>query len=166
MATSDDDIRLPLRNMQIITFALAAGVVIFMAIVGFLGLRDGANRAPEQLPIITIIAFAMLAADFAMTLIVPRQIVAAGIQRIAQSRVSGDLKMLLGLRQTSLIITLALFEGPAFVGCVAFLIERQVYALAVPILALVGMAMHFPTENSLRDWLERHGRQVLELRQT
>jgi hypothetical protein len=166
MASADDEIQQPLRTMQIIAVALPAGVVFFLAVVGFLVMRDGPapNRA-GQLPIVTIIAFVMLAADTAMALIAPRQMIAAGLERIAQSRISSDVKQLLALRQTSLIVTLALFEGPAFVGCVALLIERELYATAVPILALVGMFLNFPTETSVHTWLARYRQQVLDLRQ-
>jgi hypothetical protein len=77
-----------------------------------------------------------------------------------------DLVELLALRQATLIVTLALFEGPAFFGCIALLLEQQLYVIAVPLVALVGMALNFPTRSRVHNWLEMNARRVLELRAT
>jgi len=115
--------------------------------------------------VMSILAFVILASDTIAMVIVGRGMRAAGLQRIAHVDAENDLIQLLGLKQTILIVTMALFEGPAFLGCIALLIERQLYVVAVPLSALAGMALNFPTRHSVRDWLETSARRVLELRE-
>ena len=162
--TADEALAAPLRTMQIIAGSLMAGVVIFLGVVMVLDQGQPANPN-QRFPIVTIVAFVMLAADFGVALVMSRTMTAAGLQQIASSDAQSDLQRLVGLRQTIMIITFALLEGPAFVGCVALLIERQPHVIFVPIFALTVMAVLFPTRNSVRSWLETHGQHVLELRQ-
>jgi hypothetical protein len=163
--TADEALGAPLRNMQIIAGSLMAGVVMFLGVVTVLVFGQGQPANPnQQLPIVTIVAFVMLAADFAVALVMSRTMTSAGQQQIASNDAQSDLQRLVGLRQTVMVITFALLEGPAFVGCVALLIERQPYVIFVPIFALTVMAVLFPTRNSVRNWLETQAQRVLELR--
>jgi hypothetical protein len=152
--------------MQIIAGALIAGVVVFLGLVGVLILSGQPLGNRDHNPVMSILPFVMLAGCLVAMVIVVRQMEVAGLQRIADVDAESDLVQLLGLKQTTLIVTLALFEGPAFFGCIALLIEQQLYVIAVPLVALAGMALNFPTRHSIRNWLEIKARRVLELRQT
>ena len=155
-----------LRAMQIIAGALPAGVIMFLGIVLFLVFGQ-ANAPPQMqnLPIVSILAAGFLVIAGSMSFIVPQIITQTALQQLAAQSAADDVGRLLALRQTTLMIGLALLEGAAFFGLVAFLTERQPLALIVPGIALFGMLMRFPTENSVRNWMELNGRRVLELRQ-
>ena len=156
-----------LRAMQIIAFALPMGVVIFLGIVLFLVYgRANAPAPPQQsLPIITIISGVFFLVTGSLSFIVPQFITRAALTQQAAQSEARDANALLGLRQTSMIISIALLEGPAFFALIAFLVEQQPLVLIVPGLALLGMLAQFPTENSVRNWLELNGRRVQEMRQ-
>lgn len=165
MPASDDLIAPRLRTMQIIAAALMAGVVMFLGIVAVLVLSGRRVAVANPIPVMSILPFVMLAGCLIAMVVVGRSMQLAGLQRIAHVDAESDLTQLLGLKQTILIVTLALFEGPAFFGCIALLLEQQLYVIAVPVVSLVGMALNFPTDIAVRNWLETNARRVLELRQ-
>src|SRR5207237_8078997 len=72
---------------------------------------------------------------------------------------------LMGLRMATLIVGLAMLEGTAFFGCIAYLLEAHPLALAVVGVAVVLMLCKFPTEARGRAWLERQADRLNELRQ-
>jgi hypothetical protein len=72
---------------------------------------------------------------------------------------------LLGVYQTSLIVGLALLEGTAFMGSIAFLLEAVPLAAGVTGLALLMMLLKFPTRRGVHDWLERQADRLAEIRQ-
>jgi hypothetical protein len=165
MSTSDAVLRSRLPTMQIIALALPAGVIIFLGLVGWMVLSgQPAARADQPLPIISIVAVVMLASVIVPALVVPAAMAKGQLEQIARGDGRDDLAKLLGLKQTTMIITMALFEGAAFTGCIALLMERQLWALAVPLVALAVMFFNFPTENGVRNWLEMQARRVQELR--
>jgi hypothetical protein len=49
----------------------------------------------------------------------------------------------------------ALFEGAAFFLLVAYLVERSPWSLAAAIVMIIGVALHFPTQQRVADWIER-----------
>lgn len=165
MHASDDLIAPRLRTMQIIAAALMAGVVMFLGVVLILSGQRVGGANPNPVPVMSILPFGMLAACLIAMVVAGRSMQTAGLQRIAQVDEESDLVQLLGLKQTILIVTLALFEGPALFGCIALLLERQLYVIAVPLVSLLGMTLNFPTRNGVRNWLETNARRVLELRQ-
>jgi hypothetical protein len=165
MHASDNLIAPRVRTMQIIAAALMAGVVMFLGIVAVLILSGQHVGAANPIPVMSILPFVMLAGCLIAMVIVGRNMQTVGLQKIAHVDDDSDLMQLLGLKQTILIVTLALFEGPALFGCIALLLERQFYVVAVPLTSLVGMALNFPTEGGVRNWLETNARRVLELRQ-
>jgi hypothetical protein len=64
-----------------------------------------------------------------------------------------------------MMIGLALLEGAAFLGCIAYLLEARPLALGVVVVAITPMLVNFPTEARVRAWLERQADQLAELRQ-
>ena len=162
----DDILRARLRTMQIVAGALIGGVVLVLGLVTALALSGQRFGNPGPLPFITVLAFVMFAGGVIAMVLVTRTMQTAGLQSIAGANPQSDLVQLLGLKQAMLILTLSLYEGPALLACTALLLERQAYVVAVPLLALSGMALNFPTENKVRNWLEINARRVLELRES
>jgi hypothetical protein len=64
-----------------------------------------------------------------------------------------------------MIVGLALLEGTAFLGILAYLIEAQPLALGVTGIAILCMLLKFPTRSRVQAWLERQTEQLTELRQ-
>jgi len=156
-----------LRTMQIIAGALILGLAIFLAIVVYVvhvqnqGQPIGQAQGP---PILSVLALGMLAALSVVSVAVPNAMLRQHIRRIACGQVTptvdqpaptGDADQLLGLRQTTLIISLSLLQGPAFFCCIAYLLEGRIYALGGALLAILLLGSRFPTEASLRTWLRR-----------
>lgn len=163
------------RGMQIIASALIAGVLIFFGIATYLALNHVDPPGPAPLPMLTIVAFIMLGGCGGISFLVlwyfrqnaARQI-ATGIwqppQGIDPKDYESDIVKLLGAEQAVFIMGLALLDAPAFMGCIAFLVEAKWYAVAVIVIAVSLMILRFPTHDSLREWLYEQKKQIDELR--
>lgn len=177
----EDDILPPgsLRTMQIIAGALLLGVVAFLAIVLIivLGRPNGAGIAPAgNMLVLSIVAVMFLVVQAPLAFLVPAFQTRAALRRIAAgtwqlppganaASFQTDTSKLLVVRQTSMIIGLALLEGIAFFGCIAYLMEAQPFVLVVVIVAAILMLLIFPTEGRVRAWLEQQSDRLVELRQ-
>ena len=134
-----------LRTMQIIAGSLLVGVTAFLGIVLYIVLvqNHGHGAAPPpDVPMISWMAVAMLSITAPLAFIIPRILTRSALRRIvagtwqmpggvppAVYATEGD--KLMAVRQTTLIVGLALLEGPAFFGCLAYLLEGQPLALGV-----------------------------------
>ena len=181
MTESDDRlVATRLFTTQIIAGSLVMGVVVFLGIACYVVYGQPAVDDPapahDTLPIITLVAFAMLVGTAGASLILPRQFTQTAVRNIAAGTwpvppgtdpkdCEGDTIKLLATWQTSLIMGLAPLEGAAFTGCIAFLVERRPYALAVVAIGVVAMLMRFPTDGRLRAWLSQAGEEVNSMRQ-
>jgi hypothetical protein len=162
--------------MQIIAGAMIAGVVAFtlIAVVMVRGNGGAGLAPPEDRPILTFLAIGLLCVNVPLSLVLPDTILRRTIHAIAagaltpkwanpepDTRTPDD--RLLAARQTGMIISLALLEGVGFLAGMAYLLEGQLYALGVVVVAVVLMAWHFPTQTGVQNWLERHRAVVREL---
>lgn len=179
--SSPDDMLPPkrLRVMQIIAGALLLGVLTFLAIALFLvsGRPQGAaGGTADGLPVISVLAVMLLVVDAPLAFVVPSFLMRSAVRRIASgawqappgsdpAAFASDAAKLLTVRQTALIIGLALLEGVAFFACIAYLLEAQPFVLAVVLVAVALMLVNFPTEGRVRAWLERQADLLAELRQ-
>ncbi len=157
-----------LLTMQIIAAALLLGVLIFLGIVLYLVFGQGQGQAmgDGDLPVVSLIAVLLLMTNAPLSYVVPRLQAQAALKQIAAGTwkappgadaadFGSDAGKLLAVRQTSMIIGLALLEGVAFLGCIAFMLEGQVFALAVVGVAYLLMLTQFPTEGRISAWIER-----------
>jgi hypothetical protein len=168
-----------LRTMQIIAGALFLGVAAFLAIVLFIVLVQGNGQGmapPVGLPILSLVLVGLFIVTLPLAFIIPGVLTQAALRRIATRTwrpplhanpiyYSSDAAKLLTVRQTATIIGLAILEGTAFFGCIAYLLEAQAFALGVIIVAMLLMLLNFPTEGRVRGWLERQTDCLAELRQ-
>jgi hypothetical protein len=167
-----------LRVMQIIAMALILGVSSFLGIVLYLvSQNNGQGMAPNALvPLMSLLAglFLVIAAVLAsiiaaaQTRSMLRQIASGSWRpppRTNPNDYHSDAAKLLAVRQTTLIVTLALPEGAAFFGCIAYMLEGQPFVLAIILAALGLMLVHFPTERRVRTWLEQQADRLAALRQ-
>lgn len=175
-----DDIWLAkrIRVLQIIAGALVMGLVTFLGIVLFMVQvqNKGVGLArPGGLPLISLIAVAYSALAVLLAIVIPRVLVQSGLRRIAAGAwkppqdanaadYPDDASKLLAIRQTSIIIGLAILEGSALFACIAYLLEGQSWVLAAAVLIVLLMLASFPTQERLRSWLTAQADQLDELR--
>lgn len=165
-----------LRTTQIIAGSLIAGTVVFLTVVLFLVHVQGQGNAPAmELPILSLIAAFMLATLVPVSILLPRfmsqsslgQLAAGtwkppeGVHPAAFGTVTDKL---MAIYQTTLIIRLAMIEGAAFVGLVAYMQEAQPWILGLVVAALAFMVLSFPTRGRAQAWLDRQADKLAELR--
>jgi hypothetical protein len=155
MSIEPDDVPQPqLWTMQIICAALMMGVFIPLAIFLFLVLVQQQKpilTKPEDMQMLSLVAIVLLAANASLSLFLPVMMTKSALPRLATSEPS--VLQLIALYQTTLIIGLALLEGAAMLGCVAFFLEAHVVDLAVVGIGLILMAARFPTRGRVATWL-------------
>jgi hypothetical protein len=163
--------------MQIIASALLMGVVTFLGVVLYLVLVQhqghGMGAAGQQ-PILSFVSTGFLVVMAPLSFILPTLVDRNGVQRIAR----GDWRppprgpapttesgKLLAVLQSSQIIGMALLEGASFFGCIAYMLEGRILAVAVVLIGLVLLVSRFPTEGRVRSWLTEQSDQLVRLRQ-
>jgi hypothetical protein len=170
---------LRLRVMQIIAGALLMGVLVFLGIVLFMVLvqnRGQGMAPPGPLPLVSLVALAMLAFSVPLAFVLTRNLTHVALRQIVAgtwqvprganpSHFATAGAKLMAVRQTTMLIGLAMLEGTAFCGCIAYLLEAQALALGVVGVAVCLMLVKFPTENRVRAWLERQADVLAEMRQ-
>lgn len=176
-----------LRTMQIIAGALLVGVSSFFAVALFLvhgqhegkglGAQGKGNAPPPDFPIVTAVGVGWLAITAPLAFILPGTInrrllpkVASGTWPPAGTVAPPPLgplttgMKLLGVYQSTMIVGLALLEGTAFFGCIAYLLEASPWALGIIGIAVALQLLKFPTYSRVRSWLEQQALALAELR--
>lgn len=64
-----------------------------------------------------------------------------------------------------LIVTLALFEGPAMLAAITYFMTREPLILIAVAVFIVGILAHFPTHDRVEGWIDDQLRQVEDARQ-
>jgi hypothetical protein len=160
--SNPDEILPPQRllTMRIVAGALLLGVLIFLGLVLFMVLvqNNGVGTAPPgDLPILSLLAVAFFVIQAPLSFIVPRFQLRTALRQIASATwklppgasatdFRTDASKLLAVRQTSMIVGLALLEGAAFFACIAYLLEAQPWVLATVLAAVLLMIVTFPSE--------------------
>jgi hypothetical protein len=166
MSLEPDDVPAPqLRTMQIIAAAMMMGIVFALMI--FLVLVTGQNKQVitdlDHLQVVSIVAVVLFATNAPLSVAMPGIVSRNALRPLAAS--ASPVDGLMALRQTTLIIGLALLEGAAMLACIAFFLECHVIDLIVVGLALAFMAARFPTRNRVHAWLAQQQAALEELRQ-
>ena len=151
-----------IRTVQIITFALMQGVVVFAAVAWFI------SKSKEQADGVIV----WIALAFAVFAVVMRSIIGGfltGALRNGLDRTTWDElpskkqnSRLIGQFQTKHIIECALLEGAALFNVVAYLIERNITSLIVAGVLLFLMAMAFPGGSKIDQWVDNQ-KQLINL---
>jgi hypothetical protein len=166
---------------------------IVLLLVQVLG--NGQGFAPAaQPPILSYVALAMFVIEAPIAFLVPPILVRSALRKIvagtwqpAQTSRSGSFvgaittsrtergegnvaslpeeTKLFIVRQSTMIIGMAMLEGVAFTGCMAYMMEATNLSLAIIGLTLVLQLCKFPTANTVRSWIERQQEAMAELRQ-
>lgn len=150
------------RVMQVIALTLVAGSVVFLGIVVFLQMSGQQPALPEgELPLITIVAGVMtvacLGARFVLPGVIVRNLAGGGA---AGGGDRGSEESLAAAYQTSLIMCMALIEGPTYCAIVAYWLEGHVAALVLVVVLIVILLLHFPTAARVANWIKRQQEQL------
>jgi hypothetical protein len=170
-----------LRTLQIIAVALLLGVLVFLGVVLFLvhvqNAGQGMMKPPPDFPLVSVLAVVLLVSNVPLSFILPAVTTRAALQRMAAGTwqppaqaaarlaLDTDALRLLFVLQTSLIIGLALLEGVALLGIMAYLLEAEPFVLGVVAVVIVVMLARFPTENRVRAWLDQQTQRLADIRQ-
>ena len=146
------DPKLAVRTMQIICAALMLGVLMFAGIAVFQRLGQPAAARP----MIAYIGIGMAAMMIVTRLVFVPFIVRDGIKQVVGTRPIEDLTKLDFYRvyQTQMIVACALCEGAAFFNLISYIIEGQLWSLAIVAGLLAIMAMAFPTMERVDSWAD------------
>lgn len=139
------------RVMQIIVFALAMGVVTLGLVVLLVVGPSERQEVPgkEFEPFISYVGAAAAVVCTVVGVVLPRQM-------------SRQMPHTVETYQTTLIIGAALFEGPAFLNVMAYMLEGQAFSLAIAAVLLVFILLLFPTASRVEEWIENHRRREEE----
>jgi len=167
-----------LRVMQIVAGAMLLGVLIFLGLVLYMVLvqNKGVGTAPPgDLPLLSLLAVVFFVIQAPLSFLVPQFLTRTALGQIASDvwkappRANAtdfrtDASKLLAVRQTSMIVGLALLESVAFFACIAYLLEAQPWVLAIILACVLLMMVNFPTEGRVRSWLALQADQLDQLR--
>ncbi len=163
--------------MQIIAVALVIGLMTFLVVILYIVQVQNQGRGttpPQGAPLISLIAAGFLGVLAIASFLVPAAIMRSTLQRIAAGTwkpapgmevPATDAGKLMVLYQTTLIVGLAMLEGPGFFGGIAYLLEAQAFALGIVAVGIILMLARFPTESRVRRWLEVQEEQLGRARQ-
>ncbi|MFN0051366.1 MAG: hypothetical protein ACKV0T_04200 [Planctomycetales bacterium] len=153
--SSEEFVKGRLVGMRVITLALAAGLLSFLA----LALAVIRPEAKED-----ALTVAYVAVGFAVTALAARSLiggmaVAAQRKQLAAGRPTGasgsDADRLLNVYMSQHILQSALLEGPGFFLVVAYIVTGQTWLLAVVALLAALLLAQFPTRDRVENWAER-----------
>lgn len=148
-----------IRVMRVITGALVAGVVSFLAVAVLIN-WDHQPREGEDNSVLLAIFLVLAALITLAGLLIPRKLLSKQRKELAQSlgevTRSGNIpvdKLMIMLQGTS-IFRLALLEGACFVLLICFVITGKFWLLPV-VGAIIGlMVREWPTVAGVTGWIE------------
>ncbi len=164
------------RTLQFIVAALAMGVILFLALVLFLGLgKETPADDTDRQPIITYVALAYGLAAFVAGPVVSTVIATASRRKLAAGQPRPDAPApttadpaagrsltegLTGIFVVKTIIAAAVYEGAALFLCVAYMLDCNPLSAILAALLAVGILMQIPTRDRAQRWLDDQRRQV------
>ncbi|MBL8858691.1 MAG: hypothetical protein JNL28_09315 [Planctomycetes bacterium] len=145
---------LPIRALQVILFALSAGLVLFAVVAAFMRSLDERVSGTAEI--------AQLLAYVAVGLILPSLAMAYWLRSQALKKVVASKEEALALiRQdrvpvalsTATIAAAAVAEAPGLLAIVTYLLQAPPHVLAVPVLSAGVILMMLPSRERLEDAL-------------
>lgn len=168
MFTESPQFQAAVRTQQIITGAILSGLMTLFVVALIV---DMPPPPAQRVPVLSYVSAGLALMNSLLAYVVPGQVVQGGLKRIATSgghvrapNQGGEEAALLGLGQTGHITRLALLEGAGFLGCIAYMIEREALGLIVAGVMACFLLACFPTPGRVRAWLERHKQRLVELK--
>lgn len=142
-----------IRALQIITFAMAAGVLAYAAFALFIN-KFAIGGQPDML---SWIGFGFGGIAFLLHLIIPR--ISTGTQlrsinpaTVAEMTEDEKFQRVFAGYQTGHIIACALLEAPAFLNVFAYQSTSYLWSLVVALVLIGLILLRFPTVDNVQFW--------------
>ncbi len=156
-----------LRTIRVIAGALVAGVVLFAVVACVIVFRPApvappvkAEHAAGQTLLVSLSALFACGA-VVLSFVIPNTFAKVTMQMVSkmtqEGTASGPKELfgrLLSAARMRMIVAMALVEGAAFFGLIAFIVTKSVVPLAIVGGLLFVLTIHFPTKFKLARWLE------------
>jgi hypothetical protein len=164
-----------LRPMQIIVAAFAAGVLAFMGVMPFFP-AGGGEDGPANSAVMQYIGLGLTIAAVLAWVIVPSFVAARLRQAIADGKPFtnrptvpappeiGDVRPVVEMYQTRLLLSAAILEGAAFFNLVIYMCERQPLNLALAGALVFILLTQMPTLGRWQSWTESELATLKQLR--
>ena len=166
-----DSIRQASRTGLIITFALAQGVLVISAVVGYLGVRDlGADqgwiRADGDSMLYILIGFGVFVVNGVLAFVLSSSMKRSAVAEFQSSNeevpqpLEDDTTLgpaaskLLGMSATWTLVGQALLEGSAVINAVFMMLASNLIFVIPILFAIVGIAFQAPFPGKLRAMIE------------
>ena len=150
MTTPVPDLARELRTAQTIAVALMLGVAVFAGIAAYVApMGGGLEPIVAGMDPIALTAAFVTVTSALMSFVVPARLVGSITTEDPARRVAAW--------RGGRIVALALLEGPALLWGVALLLSANRWYLLPIVMLLALMAVHFPTQDSLRSAVGARG---------
>jgi len=156
MAAPIETVDRGIATLRIIVFALAGGVALF-TIVGAVVAPIGDAAMQARGPMFVGIAF-LLAATHVVGYFVVGRVMASRIAELPRGRDPESLAEWFPVFQARTILGCALAEGAALVAIVFHLLTGAYALLAIPVLAIVAIALQIPSRHRFDAFVASGGR--------
>ncbi len=148
-------------TVQIITGALALGIVVYAIVVL---LMEPEQAEADEARFISLMAAGAAVMAWFLSIVVPRLLRTSMRQSIADGNFSvtnipsaatelGDFGSLASMYQATLIINLAILEAAAFFNLMAYMLEHQTINLFFAAGLLFAIFVKFPTRRAVESWI-------------
>ncbi len=165
------------RTGQIITFAMAQGLLVMTAILTYMNLQGGTNTQPVGMwpgpggdILLPAVGVLMAVGAWVAATIVPARMRRNAASRLKAKGETVDLPVhadvtitpavgeFLGASQSATIVGQALLEGAATVNLILMLLDGRLFYLALVAICLIGIVLLTPTAGKLQVHIENAGR--------
>lgn len=163
------------RTLQIIVPSLALGLLVFGLVAFFM--RQGGDQPGNGAVFLSPLMAGLTVVLIFARILVPGLMVRSGCHRIArgvqppgtsrkakQPQPSNEDEQLVAVYSAKTIVGGAILEGAGFGNLTAYLLEGQVYSLALAGLLIVVILAGIPTRHALDNWLGQARRRIQEIR--
>ena len=149
------------RGMQIVTFALVLSSVLVTGIMFFLN-KGQINGQPS---VVSVIGFAMAAANFVAHAIVPKVVMTKQLESVSKADLQGmsleDQQMtVLTSMRSGHIIGSAILEGAVFFNAIAYMVEKWGGSLAIIGVLIVLIILRIPTGYGMQNQVTERLREI------
>lgn len=145
------------RTMQIVAFALVAGVLMFLVVA----LIQTKGKQPGE-PFLAYFGAGFAALMIVLRFVVPDIVAQTQLRQLAaEFDINNDenhrsfVDRCAGIYQTKMIIGTAFLEGAAFLNVIEYMSVVQTWSLAVVGVLVAIMLITFPSEAKITSWIRQ-----------
>ena len=172
LSESPDPLLTRVRPLRLITIGLMIGILIIAGVMIYLvqGPNQGVPIIQGAVPVISIVAVALMVAGIGLGLLLPKLFSKAMLRQMLDANPKAGAPTTLADRLMSMwygqvLIRSATWEAPAIFAVIAYFLEAQPFVLAVPVRTVLLLLFFFPTSARLRAWLDEQEQQLRVLRE-